>query len=80
MGFTVLGLPGIFPQELIDASSGVPPMPEGVNKVLLGEMVKLIGISKKYGYDLTKHYRESILSSTIRNNAFTSLSHTSTNI
>lgn len=58
MGYTVLGLPGNFTKEQVEASSGIPPMPEGVNQVMLKGMVALIGISKKYGYDSTKHYRE----------------------
>ncbi|KAH7412694.1 hypothetical protein BKA64DRAFT_637386 [Cadophora sp. MPI-SDFR-AT-0126] len=51
-----LGSPGTWTKEQINASSGVPPMPEGVNQVLLKEMTSLIGISKKYGYDSTIHY------------------------
>ncbi|KAL5328672.1 hypothetical protein ACEPPN_002174 [Leptodophora sp. 'Broadleaf-Isolate-01'] len=56
VGYTVLGLPGNFTKEQVEASSGIPPMPEGVNQVMLKGMVALIGISKKYGYDSTKHY------------------------
>ncbi|KAH7342452.1 hypothetical protein BKA65DRAFT_478333 [Rhexocercosporidium sp. MPI-PUGE-AT-0058] len=56
VGYTILGLPGNFSKEQIDASSGVPPMPEGVNQVILKAMVALIGISKEHGYDSTKHY------------------------
>ncbi|KAK0121681.1 hypothetical protein ONS95_009966 [Cadophora gregata] len=56
VGYSILGLPGKWTKEQLEASSGVPPLPEGVDKALLKEMVGLIGISKNYGYDSKIHY------------------------
>ena len=59
MGFTVLSFLGIWTEEQVKASSGVPPMPEGINEEWMKELAVMVGIAKKYGYDPATHYRQS---------------------
>ncbi|KAG4423131.1 hypothetical protein IFR04_003768 [Cadophora malorum] len=56
VGFTVLSFPGIWTEEQVKASSGVPPLPEGINEEWMKEKAVMVGIAKKYGYDPATHY------------------------